>query len=100
VNFFSPSALNVTARECGPRTAQVFTSAWPRTAAPMAPEVMLSLAPIDAAAAERPFIALEHVDLDVRRRLQRPLALGVLILRHARPSITAVLVLSCEAISS
>jgi hypothetical protein len=35
-NFFSPSALNVTARECGPRTAQLFTSAWPRTAAPRA----------------------------------------------------------------
>jgi hypothetical protein len=36
-NFFSPSTLNVTARECGPRTAQLFTSAWPRTAAPTAP---------------------------------------------------------------
>jgi hypothetical protein len=72
VNFFSPSALNVTARECGPRAAQVFTSAWPRTAAPTAPEMMLSLAPIDAAAAERPLIALEHVVPDVRRRIQPP----------------------------
>jgi hypothetical protein len=37
MNFFSPSTLNVTARERGPRTAQLFASARARTAAPMAP---------------------------------------------------------------
>jgi quinol monooxygenase YgiN len=37
MNFFSPSTLKVTARERGPRTAQLFASARARTAAPMAP---------------------------------------------------------------